>query len=201
MRYRRHNISIKYSGSWFLSLSLAAVNATGIFDIDIASDLNCRNKISIRSSNGARRLAEESSKKPRPTRRRRRRWSCTRRGRRYAYVLKNGIRTLRLPSLVERAHIPRESISARLPVSLPYSLPCLLPRPLISRSRLSRSLFPPAAHGSAPSPIYLAVLHLLRHRAPCHPCAARAERSGADRSGVERRGAARRGRPPLMNVI
>lgn len=62
--------------------------------------------------------------------------------------LKTAYVRFRLPSLVERAHIPWESISARLPVSPLY--PCLPPTP--HRPSRSSALFPPV-HGSAPLPV------------------------------------------------
>lgn len=61
--------------------------------------------------------------------------------------LKTAYVHFRLPSLVERAHIPRESISARLPVSPLH--PCL-PQSLIDHLSFSCSLFPPV-HGFTPS--------------------------------------------------
>lgn len=62
--------------------------------------------------------------------------------------LKTAYVHFRLPSLVERAHIPRESISARLPAS-PLR-PCL-PQSLIDHLSFSCSLFPPL-HRFTPSP-------------------------------------------------
>lgn len=108
--------------------------------------------------------------------------------------LKTAYVRFRLPSLVERAHIPRESISARLPVS-PLHSP-IFPRPPHRPPRSPASSF---LHGTRICPvprslIYTSswVLHLLQggtvhHRVP----PLRAERCGMERCG----------RPPLMNVI
>lgn len=115
--------------------------------------------------------------------------------RRWAYkarnihtFLKTAYVHFRLPSLVERAHIPRESISARLP-AFPLH-PCLLPSPssTISRSpapsflRYIDLLPPPLTH------TFSWVLHLLQYRAQCTtPCT---EWSGVQRREAEWSGAA-----------
>lgn len=106
--------------------------------------------------------------------------------------LKTAYVHFRLPSLVERAHIPRESISARLPVSPLH--PCL-PQPLIDHLSFSCSLFPPL-HGFTPLLILshgCCTFFGTVHRVP--PLVQR-ERSKEERSGMERCG-----RPLLMNVI
>lgn len=101
----------------------------------------------------------------------------------YAYAfLKTAYVHFRLPSLVERAHIPWESISARLPVSLLYT-PVPLPLPLRPSSTISliRSL----SSGTRICPlayILSRVLHLLRYRVLCIP----------PLRGVKQREAARR---------
>lgn len=122
--------------------------------------------------------------------------------RRWAYkarnmhtFLKTAYVHFRLPSLVERAHIPRESISARLPA---FPLHPCLPQPLIDHLSFSRSLFPPL-HRFTPSPSHsYFLMGCAPSSVPCtvyHPLY-RVEWSTAERSGMERCG-----RPPLMNVI
>lgn len=118
--------------------------------------------------------------------------------------LKTAYVHFRLPSLVERAHIPRESISARLPASPLRPLPPVFPQPLIDHLSFSYSLFPPA-HGFTPS--------LILSHGCCTffgtPCTGvpplggprSAERSGVKQGGRRGEGEERRGRPPLMNVI
>jgi hypothetical protein len=119
--------------------------------------------------------------------------------------LKTAYVRFRLPSLVERAHIPRESISARLPVSLPYVL-LSSPGPP-STTSLSRFLFPPRYMDPAPVPRYLIytsswVLHLLQggtvhHRVPPLRGAARngaVRPSASDECDLEKGGQGEGGR-------
>ncbi|XP_036140398.1 uncharacterized protein LOC114255342 [Monomorium pharaonis] len=107
--------------------------------------------------------------------------------------LKTAYVHFRLPSLVERAHIPRESISARLLASplippvfpTPHRPSLALPLPLSSATWI----YPPHSYflmGATPSSVPCTVYHPLR----------RVEWSKPERSGMERCG-----HPPLMNVI
>lgn len=108
--------------------------------------------------------------------------------------LKTAYVHFRLPSLVERAHIPRESISARLPAS-PLRPPCLPPAP----HRPSLVFLLPLSSGTRIHPLthtFSRVLHFLRHTV--HRCTTPwgSAECGAVRSGArgeeerERSGAA-----------
>lgn len=94
--------------------------------------------------------------------------------------LKTAYVRFRLPSLVERAHIPWESISARLPVSPLY--PCLPSAP--HRPSRSSALFPPV-HGDRPPCLY-SLAGAAPSLVPCTVYHPYAEGSGGKRNGAVR---------------